>query len=139
MAGHVDRMIGRIKHMKPRELQELRGRALRELERRPEDPDALRVLAAIEERLATPDPARCLRVGRIDWEPYNVLGCRGFVDGTPVARIFVKATHTATRKDVYSVEVLGTTLPDRFHHIAEARAAGSAMFERLQDRRGTDD
>jgi hypothetical protein len=72
-----------------------------------------------------------MRVGRIDREPYVVIGCRGFVDGVPVARIFVGATHTATRKEVYPAEVLGTPSPDRFHRIADALAAGSAAFERL--------
>lgn len=139
MAGHVDRIIARIKDMKPRELKEWRKKALQVLAKRQEDADARRILAAIEERWNTFDPQRHMRVGRIDWEPYAITGCRGFLDGVPVARIFVAATHTATRKEVYSVEVLGTPLPDRFHRIADARAAGSAVFERLQDRRETDE
>jgi len=49
-----------------------------------------------------------------------------------VATILKRTTHKGHDKEIYTVEVLGTPLPDRFHHVAEARAAGSAAWRAAQ-------
>jgi hypothetical protein len=100
------------------------------LDKQPNDQDAQRLLAALGDHILEADGTqRRIRVGEIDWEPYSISGCRGFVGSDQIARIFVDATHTSTRKDVYSLEVLGALSARRFNHIADARQAAWQAYQ----------
>ena len=129
MSSHIDSVIARLPGMRSKEMREWQAKAQRVLEKQPDNEDARRLLAAVDRQLAEADSSeRRIRVGEIDWEPYNISGCRGFIGSEQVARIFVDAMHTNTRKDVYSLEVKGVLSARRFHHIADAREAAWEVY-----------
>ena len=134
MSGHVGRIIARIPTMPARERAEWREKAERVLARRPGDGQAQRILAALDAAAETIAPRRLISTGALAWEPHDpdTPSCRGFAGDRPVARILKHATHTAMRKAVYAVELLGTPLPGRFDHIEAARQAGERAWQELQ-------
>ena len=134
MSGHVDRVIAQIPDMSARERAEWRGKAKRVLARRPEDGQAQRILAALDAAADSPVTRRLISTGALAWEPHDpdTPSCRGFAGDRPVAGIFKHATHTATRKAVYAVEVVGTPLPGRFDRIEAARQAGERAWQERQ-------
>lgn len=130
MSSHIDSVIARISVMTAKERAVWRDKARHVLSKKPGDPDAKQLIAALGD---PPTPAAVeswISTGLIDWEPggNDRPTCFGYADGIPVARIFKNATHTANRKEVYSVEVMGAPLPDRFHYIGDARQAGENDF-----------
>lgn len=130
MSGHIDATIARIAQMTTKEQAQWQEKARRVLSRKPGDPDAERLMIAIADASAQIPAESWISTGLIAWEPggNDRPTCHGFADGVQVARIFKNATHTASRKDVYALEVLGASLPDRFHHIGDARLAGEREF-----------
>jgi hypothetical protein len=131
MTGHIEKTIARMPEMTLGELRDWREKAQNVLAKQPENPEARRLLDAIEDHFAHSTAAeRLIWTGSIGWEPHEASGCRGFVNGEQVARIIKRATHTATRKEVYSVEIMGEVLASRFHHISDARDAGWVAFQK---------
>lgn len=139
--SHVDRTIERIPGMKATERSSWRQKALRELERRPESADALRLLCALDEFDARPTASMSREItGLLAWEKYergNETPFRAFHGDRVVGRIIKRATHTANRKEVYSVEVLGQVVAGRWQNISDARMAGEAAYAQLQSDRPT--
>jgi hypothetical protein len=77
---------------------------------------------------------RRMLVGSLAWEPFDFQRLmRGFDGDRDVAAIEYTATHTGSRKEVFRLHVLGVMQPDLFHHVDEARAAGSQIYS---DRKG---
>lgn len=130
MSDRIQQIIDGIPTMSQRQRAEWMVKATRVLGTKPGDPDALRLLAALEAAKSEHVPAQVLSTGYLEWEPHDSSkpSFAAFHQGQIVGRIFKSATHTATRKEVYSVEVEGVVLPQRFHRISEARAAGEAEF-----------
>lgn len=95
--------------------------------------DASQLEAAILAELASRRLARLKREGGLWWEPHDpdFPQFHGYADAEGqerVATILKRTTHKTADKEVYAVEVMGVPLPDVFHHVAEARAAGSAAW-----------
>ena len=77
---------------------------------------------------------RRMMVGSLAWEPFDFQRLmRGFDGDREVAAIEYTATHTGSRKEVFRLHVLGVMQPDLFHHVDEARTAGSQIYS---DRKG---
>ncbi len=69
--------------------------------------------------------------GALSWEPHeNQWLTRGFDGDREVAGIEYTATHTASRKNVFRLTVLGQRHADLFHHIDDARAAADELFRK---------
>jgi hypothetical protein len=130
MSSHIESVISRIPRMTAKESDVWRDKARNVLSKKPGDPDAKRLIAALGDSPTQSAVESWISTGLIAWEPggNDRPTCLGYADGIPVARIFKNATHTANRKKVYSVEVMGATLPDRFHYIGDARQAGESDF-----------
>ena len=126
MSSHIDSVIARIPTMSAKERDVWRDKARNVLSKKPVDPDAKRLIAAIGDPSTPAAVESLISTGLIAWEPggNDRPTCLGYVGAIPVARIFKNATHTANRKEVYTVEVMGATLPDRLHYIGDARKAG---------------
>ncbi len=95
--------------------------------------DAERLRAGIEVEFARCRVSRIRREGALSWEPHDegFPQCHGYADAEAtrrVATILKRTTHKADDKEVYSVEVMGVALVGRFHHVADARAAGAAAW-----------
>lgn len=101
------------------------------LAKNPDDPGARRLLEAHEALDETiPTTSGVDVTGLLSWEK-NRAGTstfRAFHDGKVVGRIFKGANHSVLHKDVYELEILGTKVPGRFHHILDAREAGERAF-----------
>ena len=126
MSSHIDSVIARIPTMTAKDRDLWREKAHNVLSKKPDDPDAKRLIAAFGDAPTPVAVESWISTGLIAWEPggNDRPTCLGYADGDPVARIFKNATHTANRKAVYSVEVTGATLPNRFQYIGDARQAG---------------
>ena len=134
MSSHIDSVIARIPAMTAKESDVWRDKARNVLSKKPFDPDAKRLIAALGDPPTPVALESWISTGLIAWEPggNERPTCLGFADGIPVARIFKNATHTANRKDVYAVEVMGAAMPERFHHIGDARQAGENVLLQLR-------
>ena len=100
-------------------------------------PEALRLEAAILAENSRRKLARLTQVGGLWWEPHDAgfPQFHGYADADAsrrIATILKRTTHKDHDKQVYSVEVLGKPLLGHFHHVAEARAAGSAAWRIAQ-------
>lgn len=96
--------------------------------------DALRLEEAILAEFAARRLARLMQEGGLWWEPHDpdFPQFHAYADAhgkDRVATILKRTTHKAHDKAVYSVEVMGLALPGVFHHVAAARAAGSAAWK----------
>ena len=58
---------------------------------------------------------------------------RAFHEDDVVGRIFMRANHSSTQKDVYTLEILGAPVEGAFHHIRDARHAGERVFAARKD------
>lgn len=137
--NHLDRTIARIPSMEAKARAVLRKNADDILTKSPGDPNAQRVLDALKAFEASqPKAARFTVTGLLSWEKYEqgaTSSVRAFFGDQIVGRIFKRANHTSLDKEVYSVEVLGRSLPGNWHHIADARAAGEAAFVEQQSQK----
>ncbi|MDZ4312067.1 MAG: hypothetical protein U1A24_16085 [Cypionkella sp.] len=99
--------------------------------------DAARLRTGIEAEFVRRRVARIKREGDLWWESHDAdfPQCHGYADAEAtrrVATILKRTTHKAEDKEVYSVEVMGVALAGRFHHVADARAAGAAAWASLK-------
>lgn len=131
----IEKLIAELPQKTDAQLEALLANARRPAQRG--RPEAAQLEAAILAEGARRRLARLKPEGGLWWEPHDA-GFPQFhghadAEGTRrVATILKRTTHKGHDKEVYTVEVLGTPLPDRFHHVAEARAAGSAAWEAAQ-------
>lgn len=134
--SHVDETISRIPRMMLRERVSWRQKAGCVLEKKPDDIDALRLLDALQVFEADEfKPASLEVTGLLAWEKYQrgtETPFRAFHGNRVVGRIIKRATHTSTRKQVYSVEILGQNLAGAWQNISDAREAGEATYSRMQ-------
>jgi len=130
----IDKTISSLPHDSLKKLKVLLANARRVLAREPEHTDALRLQSSIGTELARRNMANRKKVGPLWWEPHDPDTPEFFAyetadSATPVASIFKSDTHTATRKNVYSVRVGDRELPGRFAEVATARQAGSDAWD----------
>lgn len=93
--------------------------------------DARRILEALDSfEGAKNDEAQREVTGLLSWEKHRagIATFQAFHGEERVGRIFKRVDHTSADKDVYSVEILGVTLPKSFQHIRDARDAGERAF-----------
>ena len=106
------------------------------LDKKPGNADALRLLGALDEfESGRPASASLEVTGLLAWEKYergSETPFRAFHGDRVVGRIIKSATHTANRKQVYSVEILGQVLSGRWENISDARKAGEAAYAQMQ-------
>lgn len=107
----------------------------RHLARDPADEDANCLRSAILEELSRRKMTSRKKVGSLWWEPHDpdvpeFFAYQAADSTTPVAAIFKSDTHTATRKEVYSVRIGNQRLPDQFSEVEIARRAGSEAWEK---------
>jgi hypothetical protein len=90
----------------------------------------LKELDAFED--ANSQPQHLEKTGLLGWEKrppdHKIYTFRAFHEDRIVGKIFKRADHSGTEKDVYTVEVLDQPLPGQFHHIRDARNAGEVAF-----------
>lgn len=108
--------------------------ANRVLNKDPQHLQATRLRGALTEELARCKVSNRTRVGPLWSEPHDpdVAELFAYAEAgstIPVAAIFKSATHTATRKNVYSVRIGDHTLAGQFAEVAQARRAGSEAWE----------
>lgn len=77
---------------------------------------------------------RLMQEGGLWWEPHDpdFPHFHAYADAQGKDRLATtlkRTTHKAHDQAVYSVEVMGLALPGVFHHVAAARAAGSAAWK----------
>jgi len=129
--SHIEKTIARLPTMNAKALATLRGNANAMLARKPDDQDARRILEALDAmEAANPKTVEFEMTGLLSWEKHRPGEgtFRAFRGENVVGRIFKRADHSSLDKDVYSLEVLGTTVPGAFHHIRDAREAGEREF-----------
>lgn len=87
---------------------------------------ALEEIAAFERGLYADSH---IPVGGLHWEPHDGQWLmRGYDGAHEVAGIEYTATHTASRKNVFRLTVLGQRYPDMFHHVEDARATAAEVY-----------
>lgn len=129
----IDRIISRLPQDSLKTLKDRCTNVDRVLARDPENVDAQRLGLAIKAELTGRKLDNRKKVGSLWWEPHNRDVPEFFAFETadsaiPVAVIFKSDTHTAIRKDVYSVRIGGRELAERFANVATARQAGSEAW-----------
>lgn len=88
--------------------------------------EALEDIARFERELYA---ERRITIGALSWEPHEGQWLmRGFDGDQEVAGIEYTATHTASRKKVFRLTVLGRRHADMFHHVDEARAFADKLY-----------
>lgn len=131
----IERLIAVLPEKTDAQLQVLLTNARRPAQRG--RPGAVRLEEAILAEAARRRLARLMPEGGLWWEPHDagLPQFHGYADAQAarrVATILKRTTHKGHDKEVYTVEVMGTPLPGRFHHVAEARTAGSAAWRAAQ-------
>jgi len=138
--SRIENTIARIPSMDGKSQKTLRDNAAAVLAKSPDNADArqlLEVLDAISS--AKPKPAEFEVTGLLAWEKYRpgegtFLAFHG---ERIIGRIFKRADHSNTDKNVYSLEILGVVIPRNFHYIQDARDAGEKAFAfRTDERQG---
>jgi len=130
----IDDLLSRIPAMPAASRKTLRQNAEAKLAREPGDMDARRVIVALDAaEPAFPATSAFEVTGRLAWEKHRPGAgtFRAFHGDTEVGRIFKRADHSTTERDVYSLEILGQPVPGAFHHISDAREAGERAFGEL--------
>ncbi len=139
--SHVDSTIAQIPGMTVKERCSWRIKAQKVLEKKPGTVDALRLLNALDEFEEAQSRSVGFEVtGLLAWEKYergNETPFRAFCGDRVVGRVIKRATHTATRKQVYSVEILGQTLAGTWANISDARRAGEATYAQMHPEKTT--
>jgi hypothetical protein len=139
--SYIDTIIAQIPAMKSKERSSWRNKADAALKKSRDDADALRLLSSLDVFEAKqPDAASLHKTGDLAWERYvrgDETPFRAFHGDLVVGRIIKHATHTANRKQVYSVEILGKTLNGKWESISDARNAGEAAYSVMRSDRAT--
>ncbi|WP_147094984.1 hypothetical protein [Roseovarius sp. TE539] len=95
--------------------------------------EALEEIARFERELYA---HRRITIGALSWEPHEgQLLMRGFEGNEEVAGIEYTATHTASRKKVFRLTVLGQRHPEMFHRVEEARATADELYREKTSRK----
>lgn len=133
----IEKTISDLPNCETRKLKDRLVNANRILSKDPKHLQATRLRAAITEELAQRKISNRIKVGPFWWEPHDPDVAEFFAyaeaqSTVAVAAIFKSATHTATRKAVYSVRIGGHTLDGQFAEVAMARRAGSEAWEERQ-------
>ena len=88
--------------------------------------EALEDIASFERELYA---QRRITIGALSWEPHEGQWLmRGFDGDHQVAGIEYTATHTASRKKVFRLTVLGQRHAEMFHHVDEARTHADELY-----------
>lgn len=134
--SHIDRIIAQIPTMKSKARSSWRNKADAVLTKRPDDVEALRLRSALDAFEANQPAAASLhKTGELAWEGYDrgeETAFRAFHGNLVVGCVIKHATHTANRKQVYSVEILGKALSGKWENISDARAAGEAAYVEMR-------
>ncbi len=141
---NIDRTIALIPSMDQKAQARLRQNAEDKLQNSSDSVDARnaeKIIGALSAFQKTrPASERFYVTGDLSWEKYQKGGSntiRAFYEDRVVGYIFKRANHSNADKNVYSIEILGQTLPGTWHHISDARAAGEAAFtDRKKDTQG---
>jgi hypothetical protein len=139
----IEKTIADLPERETGKLKDLLANADRVLGRQPLHPQAARLRAAIIAELADRRISNRIRVGQLWWEPHDpdLAEFPAYTEArstTPVAAIFKRATHTATRKEVYSVRIGDHALAGQFSEVALARRAGSDAWEKRKPQESRD-
>jgi hypothetical protein len=134
---NIEKTISDLPNTETRKLKDLLVNANRVLNKDPKHLQATHLRDAITEELARRKVSNRTRVGPLWWEPHDPDVAEFFAyaeaqSTIPVAAIFKSATHTATRKAVYSIRIGDQTLESRFAEVSVARRAGSEAWEERQ-------
>lgn len=134
---NIEKTINDLPNTETRKLKDLMVNANRVLSKDPKHLQAGHLRDALIEELARRKVSSRTRVGPLWWEPHDPDLAEFFAyaeaqSTIPVAAIFKSATHTATRKDVYSVRIGDHTLAGQFAEVAQARRAGSEAWKERQ-------
>lgn len=134
---NIEKTISDLPNTETRKLKDLLVNANRVLSKDPKHLQAAHLRDAFTEELARRKVSNRTRVGPLWWEPHDPDVAEFFAydeaqSTIPVAAIFKRATHTATRKAVYSVRIGDQTLDGQFEEVAMARRAGSEAWEKRQ-------
>jgi hypothetical protein len=132
---NIEKTISDLPNTETRKLKDLLVNANRVLNKDPKHLQATRLRDALTEELARRKVSNRTRIGPLWWEPHDSDLAEFFAydqaqSTIPVAAIFKRATHTATRKAVYSVRIGDQTLDGQFEEVAMARRAGSEAWEK---------
>jgi hypothetical protein len=132
---NIEKTISDLPNTETRKLKDLLVNANRVLSKDPKHLQAAHLRDALKEELARRKVSNRTRVGPLWWEPHDphVAEFFAYADAKstiPVAAIFKSATHTATRKAVYSVRIGDYILDGQFAEVAVARQAGSEAWEK---------
>jgi hypothetical protein len=134
---NIEKTISDLPNTETRKLKDLLVNANRVLSKDPKHLQAAHLRDALTEELVRRKVSTRTRVGLLWWEPHDPDVAEFFAydeaqSTIPVAAIFKRATHTATRKAVYSVRIGDQTLNGQFEEVATARRAGSEDWEKRQ-------
>ncbi len=134
---NIEKTINDLTNSEARKLKDLLVNADRLLSKDPEHLQATRLRDALAEELARREVSNRTKVGLLWWEPHDPDVAEFFAyaeaqSTIPVAAIFKSATHTATRKAVYSVRIGDHTLEGQLAEVATARRTGSEAWEERQ-------
>jgi len=134
---NIEKTLSDLATSETSKLKDLLVNAQRVLAKIPKHQQATRLRDALTDELARRKVSNRTRVGPLWWEPHDPDVAEFFAyaearSTIPVAAIFKSATHTATRKAVYSVRIGDHTLNDQFAEVAVARRAGSKAWEEHQ-------
>lgn len=134
---NIEKTISDLPNTETRKLKDLLVNANRVLSKDPKHLQAAHLRDALTQELARRKVSNRTRVGPLWWEPHDPDVAEFFAfdeaqSTIPVAAIFKRATHTATRKAVYSVRIGDQTLDGQFEEVAMARRAGSEAWDKRQ-------
>ena len=134
---NIKNTISDLPNTETRKLKDMLVNANRVLSKDPKHLQAAHLRDALTEELARRKVSNRTRVGPLWWEPHDSDVAEFFAydeaqSTIPVAAIFKRATHTATRKAVYSVRIGDQTLDGQFREVAMARRVGSEVWEKRQ-------
>jgi len=129
----IDRIISRLPQDSLKTLKDRCTNVDWVLARDPENVDAQRLGLAIKAELTGRKLDNRKKEGSLWWEPHDPAAPKFFAYDSaesvvPVAEIYKSDTHTAMRKDVYSVRIGTCELAERFANVATARQAGSKAW-----------
>ena len=134
---NIEKIIGDLPNAETKKLKALLVNATRVLSKDPKHLQAAHLRDALNEELSRRKVSSRTRVGPLWWEPHDPDVAAFFAydeahSTIPVAAIFKRATHTATRKAVYSVRIGDQTLDGEFEEVATARRVGSEAWGKRQ-------
>ena len=129
----IEKIIGELPQASAKALKVRLSNVKQALVRNPEYSDAIRLGEAIRTELTQRKVANRIKVGPLWWEPADPdvpeFCAYDTADSlVPVATIFKNDTHTAIRKDVYSIRIRGVEISGRYAEVAKARQAGSEAW-----------